>query len=81
MKTTKNNQNSLMTVMYSIQQYVVPTSLSQPLLETSIVGLSEAEVADRLGDTVAVTSKTYAKFFNQARVRAANKISSHKLGF
>lgn len=47
----------------------------------SIVGLSEAEVADRLGDTVAVTSKTYAKFFNQARVRAANKISSHKLGF
>lgn len=47
----------------------------------SIVGLSEAEVADRLGDTVAVTSKIYARFFNQARVNAANKISEHKLGF
>lgn len=45
---------------------------------TSVVGLNQYEVADKLGDTVKVVLEVYADFFHQQRTEAAKKIDQHK---
>jgi 23S rRNA G2069 N7-methylase RlmK/C1962 C5-methylase RlmI len=45
---------------------------------TSVVGLNQYEVADKLGDTVKVVLEVYADFFHQQRTEAAKKIDKHK---
>lgn len=42
---------------------------------SSKLGLTVYEVADRIGDTVAVVLEHYYQFFNQSKIDVANKIT------
>lgn len=42
------------------------------------VGLTPYEVADRIADTVGVVMEHYYQFFQESRIRVAEKISEHK---